>query len=271
MALDERQLEERIQAGEAEVGDLEPADRDRVVELRAVRSRLKSAFASVEGGPALEEQIRHALRHAAASPPPAIGVGLTAAPDDARTPAPGAAAPTHFRFPTVPRWLLAAAAMVVLAVVLPMLWPTTPTAQAQLASIHQANLAGKTDHLTEPNAIAANIRNALGFTPLMPRLGQGEKLDGCCVSEFRKKKAASYLLRLPEGAVSIVVTNVSTKQLESDLRKRIERRGRAFLACGHDGCKLVALQIGDQMYFAVGERPHEELVRVLMSLLPPEE
>jgi anti-sigma factor RsiW len=248
MSLSDEQIE-AILRGEAEVPPgLGPADKARLGETRAVQRRLRQAFASVQPDGMLVRRVSAAVNEAVAAARRRRGRLL--------------------RLP-VARWALTAAAAVIgVAVVL--LVPEDRTAQAELAGIHHANVGRQGDFhpMTDANQVAAHLGEALGFVPVVPVLEPAWSVTGCVLRRFRGRRAPSYVLRLPQGVVSIVITDEPPERMNLD--RRFDRDGLRFHACGHGDCKLVALRIGRRTYCAVGEVTHEVLTAVLLHLPRPD-
>ena len=254
--LSDEQLEDIIRGRVQAPEEMDPRDSRRVAEMRAVRDRLRSAMASVQMDEPAAERIRRAVRDAASA--------------GEQSPARAHAAPRIIRFPRLARWLPAVAAAIIIAVAIPFLLPDTPTAQAELAGIHNANVSGGGEfhHESDPDKVVRELEKKLGYAPAVPPLQEGASIVGCCVKVFRGRPAATYLLKLPRGKVSIVVTPDEPETMK--LKRHFEHNGIHFCACGHEKCKMVALRLGNYTYVALGEMSHEALIELLLKLLPDE-
>lgn len=226
--------------------------RRRLEDMRAVRARLGSAFASVAAPSNLAERIR-----AAASGP------LEATKPSSPVPPRGLWTPRLRRY----IWPLAAAAAV-LVVALPLavfLSGPSPVqaAQQELVSIHQHNLADGHGFYSEdePAKLAQYFKEKLGFVPAMPKLNQGMAIRGCCVAHFKEKITGSYVVDTPHGVVSIIV--VSDQPEAVGLSRQGDRNGQPIWAGHMRKCNMAAVRNGGYTYTAVSEVPQEQLFQLL--------
>jgi len=232
-----------------------PACRRRLADHRAIRGRLREAFASVEAGDGLAERIRAAVRAEAPAPSPR-----------ART----VARPAPWR-----RWpALAAAAMIVLAIGAATLVVTSPeahAAQRTLAEIHQAAASGEVQfHTTaDTTELAEYFRDKLGFTPALPRLGQGMAIRGCCKAHFRGGIVGSYVVDTPKGVISIIVVNDMPASM--GMTRRAATGGQEIWAGAFARNQMAAARLNDRSYCAVGEVPWPFLADLLTGLVPHDE
>ena len=251
--LSDEQLEDIISGRVQPPEDMDPRDSRRVAEMRAVRDRLRSAMASVEMAEPAAERIRRAVRDAAS--------GAEQRP--ART----HAGPRIIRFPRLVRWLPVAAAAIIIAVAIPFLLPDTPTAHAELVGIHSANMSGGSGfHLeNDPSKVVRALEAKLGYAPAVPSPDSGASVVGCCVKMFRGQRVATYLIELPEGKASIVVTADMPESMKAT--SRIRQRTVYLCTCGHDDCNMAAVRLGGRTYIALGKVPREVLTKLLLGLL----
>jgi len=253
MKLTDEQLEEVLQGRRPAPGDLDESQRRQLAEAAAVRDRLRAAFETVSAPEALADRIRSQL----ADGPEGQSGDRPHKPNIIRI---------------VGRLVPLAAAAAVLIAVVPMLLnmggpKPAAAAQAQLASIHEANLKEK-DHLHhkgDRDKLAVFLARKLGTPAALP---QGDDVDfcGCGTTRFRSKTVATYMLNLSGRRVSIVITNVDPGTL--GFQHKFARAGRTFWACGFGDCRMVAMRLGQHTYFAVGETSHDDLIDVLVRLLP---
>ncbi len=228
----------------------------RLREMQAVRDRLRSAFASVETGDGLPEQIREKLREVSR----------------------GRAAPAPMRRRVIRPWplvpALAAAAILVagLGVYLYMASPSPAmAAQAELATIHGHNLKphehrpGKFYTSADPQKLAAYLKERLGFAPAFPRLDKGMAIRGCCVAHFRGTIVGSYVVDTPRGVLSVIVTTDTPQSM--GLEHAFARQSRSFWTGGYAKCNLAAVRLGGYTYYAVGEVEQELLMDMLTRLV----
>jgi hypothetical protein len=229
--------------------------RRRLEELRAIRGRLQSAFASVTAPEALRER----MRAAAGAGPEAVALP---APQPPR--AGGALRSPLRRW----AWPLAAAAAVLAAAIPLAIFLNQPSraeaAQRELVQIHQQNLTDGHGFFSddEPNKLAAYFREKLGFVPAMPKLNQGMAIRGCCVAHFRGKIAGSYVVDTPHGVVSVIV--VTDPPASIGLARR---EGQAVWEGNLGMCNMAAVRVGDYTYTAVGEVSQPSLTQLLGLLV----
>ena len=232
-----------------------PQCRARLEERRAIRARLRGAFSSIHADQALTDSIRGALGEAEAQP----------APREERRPS------GIYRI-LVPS-LAAAAVLIVGIPVIIFLTRSTPAraAEAELHKIHQHGLSPHTDLYADakPEELARYLRDKLGFTPALPRLGAGMSLRGCCVSHFRKKPAGSYVVDTDRGVISVIV--LKEKADVVGLKEQIRHRGRTYDAGSYAKCQMVSLELGGYTYCAVGEVSRAFLADLLRELVPADQ
>lgn len=246
--LSDEQLEDVLQGRMAEPDDLDAPSRQRLTEHRAIRSRLRSAFASVQAGDQLAARIRGRLAETAGG--------------ERRT---------------IPLWrhrfwrhLLAAAAVLLIAipVVIYLSMPEPAgAAQARLFRIHQDNLTGAAGfhRETDPDKIATDLRNQLGYSPALPRADGRTEFKGCCIAKFRRRSVASYLIQTPRGPVSVIVLPDEPESLRFGRKSLLQ--GRTCWSCSHGSCNMAAVRLGGYTYCAIGEVPHEQLREILARIL----
>lgn len=252
----DEQLEEILQGRQPEPADLDTGSKRRVAEMRAVRERLRSAFASVHAGGAFAER---------------LGQRLTAA-----------AKPTPVRRPTSRRVLrpwfwrvglpaVAAAAVLLIGVPLWMHWsgPGDSSAQAALVGIHRSILSPPPGmefiEDDDPERVASWLKERVGVAPTVPCGSSGAAVKCCCVSKFRGKRVGSYMLQCPKGAVTVVLTEDTPGSMR--LRHSKVRNGWTFWTCEYGPCKIAATRVGNLTYCVVGETSHDVLLGVLDQIL----
>lgn len=220
----------------------------RLEEHAAVRSRLRSAFASLEAGTALAERIRRDL------------------------PAQKTRQLVRLHRRVWPR-LAAAAAVLLVAVplVLYFAWPNSASASpaAGLAKIHEHNLASRGEFYSEadPAKLADYLETRLGFVPAFPRLDQGMSLRGCCLVHFRGKIVGSYVVDTPQGIISVIVVTDDPETL--GLKNKVLTTGRTFWTGSYAQCNMATVWLDRYSYCAVGQLsiPHKMLVELLARLV----
>ena len=244
MKLTDEQLEEVLLGERPQPDDLDEAQRRQLAEARAVRERLRSAFAGVGADESLAARIRSAM-----GPAPRTGVIRAAR-----------------------RWLPLAAAAAALIALGPLLMQLVSpqragAAQAELASIHEANLkpGGPLKDIRDRHKLEAFLADKLDARPALPS-GDDVNFCGCCTARFRGRDVTSYMIDVSGERISIIIGQVDPDTLS--FGHKFSRDGRTFWGCGSGKCRMVAMRLGEYTYFAVGETGHEALTDVLVRLLP---
>jgi anti-sigma factor RsiW len=254
--LTEEQFEDVVQGRAPEAAHVAEcqACRERLAEARAVRARLRSAFASVHASAALAERIRGTL------------MGRPA-PEAARG---SVRRRVIWRLPRL-AWAGMAAAAAVLVVAIPViLYLTAPNsaaaAQAELARIHAGNLAAHHKFFSDadPGKLADYLKTQLGFEPATPKLGQGMAMRGCCVAHFKGQAVGSYVVETPRGPISIIV--VPQEPQAMGMTEHAEAAGKTFWTGAFAKNSMVAVRLGGYTYCAVAEVPQDLLTQILLSL-----
>lgn len=255
--LTDEQLEEIMGGAGVRLEHLEHCDecKERLAEKEALAGRLRSAFATIKPREELRERIHEQLNPSSMPPEHASIRRLS----DIRS---------HWR-----NWSVIAAAAAVLIVGVPLvIYLTTPSsavaAQAALVKIHEDNLSPNHEFYSEadPEKLAEYFKSKLGFSPSMPRSGQGMALRGCCVAHFRGEVVGSYVVETPEGVMSIVV--VTDRPQSLGMGHKFQHRGHTFWKSSFARCEMVTVQLGGYSYCAVGEISHSYLTELLSQLLP---
>ena len=135
-----------------------------------------------------------------------------------------------------------------------------------LVRIHEANLSAAPGFYAEadPAKLAQYLKTELGFEPAAPRLGQGMAMRGCCVAHFKGAAVGSYVVKTPDGSLSIIVVPQTPAQLGMD--HPFQSGGKAFWSDTFATNNMVAVRLGDYTYCAVGEVPQELLTQILLAL-----
>jgi len=223
--------------------------RDLLAQKRAIANRLRSAFASVKADERLAKNIRAQLT-VEAVPKRAQFVNRL----------------SNIRLQKI-AWPVVAA--VIAAGILLSVYLMTPTsAMAALVKIHKHNLSAEHEFYSEadPEKLAEYFKNKLGFSPSMPRPGQGLALRGCCVRHFRGQIVGSYVVETPEGVMSVVVVTDRPESL--GMAQRFQHGQHTFWKSSFAKCDMVSVRLGQLTYCAVGEVSHPYLTELLTKLLP---
>lgn len=202
---------------------------------KAIAERLRSAFNSVKASDTLAEKIRRQNRF------------------------------------SKKLWPVMATAAAVLFIILPLsfhmaLISTATATKAQLAEIHLNNHSDNAEFFTEadPVKLAEFFKEKLGFNPILPAIGNGIALRGCCVAHFEGPIVGSYGVETPAGFVSIVVVDETPSAI--GMRKMVKES--EFWKASYSNCSMVATTIGEYTYCAVGLISEDALVQMLTKLLP---
>ncbi len=257
--LTDEQLEETMQGEGAASAHLEHCSEcsERLSEKEALAGRLRSAFATIKPREGLGERIREQL-NLGSMPPEHAGIRRLS---DIRS---------HWR-----DWFAITAAAAVLIIGIPLvifIYLATPSsavaAQAALVKIHENNLSANHEFYSEadPEKLAEYFKGKLGFSPSMPRLGQGIALRGCCVAHFRGEVVGSYVVETPQGVMSIVV--VTDRPQSLGMGQKFQHGKNTFWKSSFAKCSMVTVRLGDYSYCAVGEISHKYLTELLDRLMP---
>jgi hypothetical protein len=206
---------------------------------KAITERLRSAFDSVKASDALAEKIR--------------SQNTSQKPFSKKL------------------WPVMAAAAAILFIILPLSFhlastSTATATKAQLAELHLDNHSDNADFFTEadPVRLAEFFKEKLGFNPILPAVGNGIALRGCCVAHFNGPIVGSYGVETPEGFVSIVVVD----ETPSAIGMRKMAKDSKFWKTSYSNCSMVSTTIGGYTYCAVGLISEDALKQMLTKLLP---
>ena len=255
MAMTYEQLEAILSGEAAEPADLSEADRARLDEAGAIRGRLRAAFAGVRVAAPLAERITTALRAAAHG-------------ETTRPLAPG----ESVRAISLARWLApvgVAAAVMIVTALLHLAGRPAAAAPAELARIHNDNLAGAGAFFAadDPGRAAEYLKRRLGFAPRMCPHDGHMHVVGCCVARFRGQAAATYLLAVGGEKVSVIVTDEAPQDMGLTCKCGC---GLAECRCFHTGrcggSNIVSVRIGKRSYSAVGSASTDVLKDLLGRL-----
>jgi len=238
--LSDEQFEDVLAGGTPEPDHLAQCERCRneLVERRAMRLRLCSAFAGVHPSGELVSKIQVSTRQAV--------VRKTSTP------------PTKTRIFHLTRWAvpLSAAALILIGISMFVLFTGTDSAvaaPAELFRIHQHSLSPHTELYSDasPELLVRFLKEKLGFQPAVPKLGAGMSLRGCCVVHFRNKPVGSYVVDTPRGVISIIIVAETQKSL--GMNDTLRRGNHTYKAGSFASCEMVTVELGGYTYCAVGE------------------
>ncbi|MHC4984057.1 MAG: anti-sigma factor family protein [Planctomycetota bacterium] len=251
--LSDEQFEELLSGEKADDVHLRECEqcRRRLSDMRALRSRLRSAFSSVAPPAGLAGRMRDLI----AKQQEASGSARKA--------------PVYFRI-----WPALAAAAAIMIVAVPLFYflgqPGSATAAtAELARIHTANVAG-TDGFhreSDPDKLIAYLSGEGCRGPAKPRLCQHcASLTGCNVAQFHGRKVATYCMNTPGGSVSIIIVEDEPESL--GLSRTAERNKLKVLLGSYDRANVAAVRSGGLTYCAIGQISHEALADLLTWAIP---
>ena len=229
--------------------------RSQLAEKQALASLLRLAFAEMKPEKGLSERIRRQLK---------VGLMRVEGIDK-----------KHLLKIRVRRrsWLSIVSAAAGLIIVISLFFflaepSTASAAQAELVGIHKDNLSANHDEFynqADPKKMAEYFERKLGVSPIILRAGQGRSLRGCCLCRFRGQIVGTYVVKTPQGMMSIVIVTDQPQSL--GMERKFRRGKRVFWVGSFAGCKLVAVRIGQYSYCAVGEVPDADLTEVLLRLI----
>ncbi len=254
--LSDEQFEEVLQGTLAEPPHVSQCKlcAERLAELKALRSRLHSAFTGIHASPQLLERIRRQVRREAVPVSPAVQ----------RAPS---------KTIVLSQWLMplaAAAAIILISIPAVLFFTATEPAMAgpaELYEVYQHSLSPRTELYSDadPAALAGFLKDELGFTPAVPQLGAGMSIRGCCVTHFRDKPVGSYVVDTPEGVISIIVVNDTPESL--GMTESLSRGEHTYLAGSFAMCNMVTATLNGYTYCAVGEVSKDRLADLLERLV----
>ena len=255
MTLTNEQLESILAGEQGEPAGLDAAERQGLDEARAVRARLKSAFASVTAGAPLTRRIAtalHAAPGAETAPPPTT--------------------PSRGRVIRLARWLApvgVAAAVLVATAFLDFGGAPAAAAPAELARIHDDNLAEAKGFFRAGDAgqVAEHLRAGVGFVPRVAAGGAEAKLVGCSVAEFHGRATATYLLAVAGEKISVIVTDEAPQEMGLVCGCGCGLRDCECFHTGQcGGNNIISVRVAGRTYSAVGAASSDVLKGVLRRL-----
>ncbi|MBW8014663.1 MAG: hypothetical protein FVQ82_00620 [Planctomycetes bacterium] len=260
--LTDEQFEDIMQGKDADLRHLSECKdcQNALAEKRAVAKRLQMAFKSVKPDASLEETIRGRINEKRRQ------LGLVVS----------GGRPWKTRL-NDKMWSTLAAAAVLFAVAIPLAIYLSASSsaiagQAELVRIHEHNMSPHTEFFSDsdPEKLAAYLKDTLGFTPAMPAEGHGLAIRGCCIAHFKEQITGSYVVSTPSGIISIIVVPDTPKDIAMDRMPAKKGYGQTFWKSSYAHCNMVAVRLGDYTYCGVGEISkisHEYLRDLLNRLL----
>ncbi len=227
---------------------------ERLAEMKALRSKLHSAFAGIHASDQLLERIRTQSQRET------VPVAMAARPAGRKV--------IHLA-----RWLMpltAAAAILLIIIPAALFFTATEPAMAgpaELYDLYQHSLSPHTELFSDadPDALAGFLKDELGFTPALVKLGAGMSIRGCCIAHFRDKPVGSYVVDTPEGVISVIVVQESQESL--GMTEKLSRGEHTYMAGSFAMCNMVTVTQNGYTYCAVGEVSKEQLASLLDRLI----
>lgn len=247
MRLTAEKLESIVLSEDDIPDDLDADQRERVEQARLIRRRLARAFEGVHAPDLLRGRIQQGEWDAGrAREVPDEPVSARRRPWALRLLAP----------------LAAVAAVAAVAVLV--LWNgSAGAAQQAVAECHLAMTQRARGWVADGDAnhVQEHLAAQTGIRPIIIRASDANLL-GCMPGTFRGVSLAAYLVRVPEGEVSIVIIAAPADSLSMPAMAGES----GYWACQQDDCRMVARRIGKYTYVAAGQVGHGVLKRLLEGL-----
>ena len=224
-----------------------PDCRQRVVEARAIQRRLRGAFSTLQTSDNLAERIRISVHQASTQ----------------------TASPKRFVFPRRVLSRIAAAAVLLLLVLPGALYLTTgnraEARQMELMQIHHRNLAGDNDFIrcSDPNTPKEHFLKCPSRTVGKDQVGAHLPVYGCCVRTYGGEEVPTYVVKTPEGLVTVLTLDESPQWLGMHRAPQLSQPGSVIWTAVCECCNMAARRIGDKTYYAMGQVSHASLAPIL--------
>lgn len=247
--LTDEQLEDLLHGQMPEPGHLRECEvcQSKLAERRALAGRLQSAFTSLQAGADLRSRIVAATQKPSAQ----------------------AVRPLRLRVNRRLWSMMAAAAVVVFCAVAVSLFRQTASrvqaSQLELSGIHHLTL----DHPEalfrdeDPNRMADRLEDLTGERPTLIQPCERWVICGSRTCTFKGRNVPTYMVESASGRVSVVILPETPQELGM---KRDSARGTWTATCRC--CRMAAVRLGTDTYYALGDVPHEVLSEVLERIAP---
>jgi hypothetical protein len=162
----------------------------------------------------------------------------------------------------------AAAAVVIVASVLLLTGGSTHASPPEkVAFVHLKNLTRckAFREVSDPNELCAYLEKHVGHRPILPDCPRLSLVGAC--SKTARRFASSYLTRIPEGEVSVIICRQTPQQLEFT---HSGNGDTGYWLCAYERDRMLARRLGDETYVVVGragEVPIEKLEMILSSIV----
>lgn len=245
---------EDILAGRAEEpDDLDVASSQRLADQRALRERLQQALDSVVPPQGMHDRLRSAIHQETS----ALSRDVTTE----------SASTKRIR---LVRWGLGLATAAMLAIAISILIQSTPTAYAHdaMVRIHNSNVPDRDDFEPCGNgvSIARRIEKVCGETVHIPEqfpaLGEDCGFVGSTLATFDEQPIVAAMVRMDSHKVTVF--RIHRKIATLGFGHPFRRMNLNWAHCGHRNCTLVAVEVDEHTFIAVGEVPHETLIELLV-------
>lgn len=247
--LTDEQLEDLLHGQMPEPGHLRECEvcQSRLAERRALAGRLQTAFTSLQAGADLRDRVVSATQKPSAGAVRSLRLRV------------------HRRL-----WsMMAAAAVVVFCVVAVSLFRQTAShvqaSQLALSGIHHLTLDHPETlfHDEDPNRMADRLEDITGQRPTLIQPCERWVICGSRTCTFKGRNVPTYMVESASGRVSVVILPETPKELGM---KHDSARGTWIATC--KCCRMAAVRLGADTYFALGDVPHEVLSEVLERIAP---
>lgn len=247
--LTDEQLEDLLHGQMPEPGHLRDCEvcQSRLAERRALAGRLQSAFASLQAPADLRSRI----------------VAATHSP-----PAP-ARRPLRLRVHRRLWSMVAAAAVIAFGTVSVSLFRHTASqvqaSQVELSGIHHLILDHPETlfHDEDPNRMADRLEDLTGQRPTLIQPCERWIICGSRTCTFKGRSVPTYMVESASGRVSVVILPETPEELGMN---RDPEGGTWTATC--KCCRMAAVRLGTDTYYALGDVPHEVLAEVLERVAP---
>ncbi len=247
--LTDEQFEDLLHGQVPEPGHLRDCEvcQSKLAERRALAGRLQSAFASLQAGVDLRSRI----------------VAATQAPSaPARRPL---RLRVHRRLWSV---VVAAAVIAFCTVSLSLFRHTASQVQAsqvELSGIHHRTLDHPETlfHDEDPNRMADRLEDLTGQRPTLMQPCERWLICGSRTCSFKGRSVPTYMVESASGRVSVVILPETPKALGMTYDP-VRGTWTATCKC----CRMAAVRVGADTYYALGDVPHDVLDEVLERIAP---
>jgi len=247
--LSDEQFEDLVHGHQAEPDHLRDcaACRAQLTERQALAARLQGAFVDMEAGADLRSRILAATQAESTGETGSLRIRV------------------HRHLWSV----LAAAAVVLLGAVPVTLFRHTASqvqaSQSELSGIHHHTLdhPEKLFHDEDPQRVAERLEDQTGHRPALIEPCESWVICGSRTCTFKGRIVPTYMVESTSGRVSVVILAETPKDLGM---KHDPVRGTWTATC--KCCRMAAVRLDADTYYALGDVPHAVLAEVLDRIVP---